>query len=107
MKQSDSVLVYSTDQGTIKPQQQESVPAADGVIRLGRETKGRKGKGVTTVWGFGVPAAELKKLAAELKKRCGTGGSVKEYVIEIQGDQRALLKDYLEQKGYKVKQVGG
>jgi protein-tyrosine phosphatase len=77
------------------------------VVRLGRETKGRRGKGVTTV--FDVPLDEdgLLELAAKLKDRCGTGGTVKDGVIEIQGDQRDRLAAVLKSMGYRVKRVGG
>ncbi|WP_220718117.1 translation initiation factor [Agarivorans litoreus] len=103
-----SQLVYSTDQGRIEPEQQaEQVPDTDGTIKLRRETKGRKGKGVTCLAGFGLPEAELKALCKEMKKHCGVGGSVKDYVIEIQGDQRDKLEVWLKQKDYKTKRIGG
>lgn len=77
------------------------------VVKVGRETAGRRGKGVTTV--FDVPLDEqgLKELAATLKQRCGTGGTVKDGRIEIQGDQRERIIAELEKLGYKVKRVGG
>ena len=76
-------------------------------LKVGRETAGRRGKGVTTV--FDVPLDEngLKELAANLKQRCGTGGTVKDGRIEIQGDQRERIVAELERLGYKVKRVGG
>jgi protein-tyrosine phosphatase len=77
------------------------------VVRLGRETKGRRGKGVTTVSDVPLDEAGLHELATTLKDRCGTGGTVKEGVIEIQGDQRERLAVVLEGMGYKVKRVGG
>lgn len=77
------------------------------VVRLGRETKGRRGKGVTTVSDVPLDEAGLHELAANLKDRCGTGGTVKDGVIEIQGDQRDRLAAVLENMGYKVKRVGG
>ena len=75
--------------------------------KVGRETAGRRGKGVTTV--FDVPLDEdaLKELAAKLKQRCGTGGTVKDGRIEIQGDQRERIMAELERLGFKVKRVGG
>lgn len=79
----------------------------DGNVRIQRETKGRKGKGVTLITGLPLAEAELKALAKELKQRCGTGGSVKNGVVEIQGDQRQLLLSALQEKGYKVKLSGG
>ena len=72
-----------------------------------RETKGRKGKGVTLVTGIPLDEAGLKQLAKSLKQKCGSGGSVKNGVIEIQGDQRALLEKELGGLGYKVKRAGG
>ncbi len=77
------------------------------VVRLGRETKGRRGKGVTTVSDVPLDEAGLLELAATLKQRCGTGGTVKDGVIEIQGDQRDRLAAVLEGMGYLVKRVGG
>ena len=78
-----------------------------GVVRVGRETKGRKGKGVTLVTGVPLAAAELAKLGKELKKKCGTGGTVKDGVIEIQGDHRDRLVAELEKRGWTVKRAGG
>jgi protein-tyrosine phosphatase len=77
------------------------------VVRLGRETKGRRGKGVTTVSDVPLDEAGLLDLATKLKERCGTGGTVKDGVIEIQGDQRERLAAVLEGMGYRVKRVGG
>jgi protein-tyrosine phosphatase len=77
------------------------------VVRLGRETKGRRGKGVTTVSDVPLDEAGLLELATKLKDRCGTGGTVKGGVIEIQGDQRDRLATVLEGMGYRVKKVGG
>jgi translation initiation factor 1 len=105
----DSRLVYSTDKGRIKPDtsSSETIPTGDGIVRLRRETKGRKGKGVTLVDGVPESADRLKALAKELKQLCGTGGSVKDGVIEIQGDHRDRIKPALEAKGYNVKLAGG
>ena len=75
--------------------------------KVGRETAGRRGKGVTTVFDIGLDEPELLDLAAKLKQRCGTGGTVKDGRIEIQGDQRERLVAVLEDMGYKVKRVGG
>jgi predicted translation initiation factor SUI1 len=77
------------------------------VVRVGRETKGRRGKGVTTVSDVPLDEAGLLDLAAKLKQRCGTGGTVKDERIEIQGDQRARLVALLEGMGYRVKRTGG
>jgi predicted translation initiation factor SUI1 len=77
------------------------------VVRVGRETKGRRGKGVTTVSDVPLDEAGMLDLAAKLKQRCGTGGTVKDGRIEIQGDQRARLVALLEGMGYRVKRAGG
>jgi translation initiation factor 1 len=104
----NSRLVYSTETGRIKPTEDTAErPAGDGVVRLKRETKGRKGKGVTLVTGLDLPDAELKKLAKELKQKCGVGGALKDGVIEIQTDDRDKLKSLLEAKGHTVKLAGG
>jgi translation initiation factor 1 len=71
------------------------------------EVKGRGGKTVTTLSGISLPDEELRKLATELKRRCGTGGTLKNGVIEIQGDHRTVLEAELGNRGYKVKRVGG
>ena len=118
----ESTLVYSTETGRICPKcsrpqskcvctkgksEPERTGRGDGIIRIKRETKGRKGKTVTTISGFPQADAGLKKIASELKNRCGTGGSVKESVIVIQGDHRDTVKDELAKQGYKVKLAGG
>ncbi|MBY0526382.1 MAG: hypothetical protein K2R98_23515 [Gemmataceae bacterium] len=77
------------------------------LARVGRETKGRRGKGVTTVFDLTLDDAGIRDLAAKLKQRCGTGGTVKDGRIEIQGDQRDRLVAELESMGFKVKRVGG
>lgn len=79
----------------------------DGIVRIQRETKGRKGKGVTLITGLPLDPEALKTLAKELKQRCGTGGTVKDSVVEIQGDHRDLLLELLLQRGYKAKKAGG
>ena len=111
-------LVYSTDKGQICPtceypvkqcrcsQATTSFPA-DGIVRISRQTKGRKGSGVSILSGLPLDENELKKLAKQLKKRCGTGGTVKNGIIEIQGDHRDTLLKYLIQSGYKAKLAGG
>ena len=82
-------------------------PRGDGIVRVRRETQGRGGKTVTTVSGVGLAEDALRELAGELKRRCGTGGSVKDYVIEIQGDHRDAVVAELERRGYTVKRAGG
>lgn len=113
-----SRLVYSTDQGRTcpdcqRPQQQccckqnTALPEGDGIVRISRQTKGRKGKGVTLIERVLLPADELKTLAKQLKKSCGSGGTVKDGVIEIQGDYREQLLATLLKLGYKAKLAGG
>jgi protein-tyrosine phosphatase len=76
-------------------------------VKVGRETAGRRGKGVTTVFDVPLDESGLRELAGTLKQRCGTGGTVKDGRIEIQGDQRERIAAELEKLGYKVKRVGG
>ncbi|MBW9440731.1 stress response translation initiation inhibitor YciH [Enterobacter roggenkampii] len=108
MTDSNSRLVYSTESGRIdEPKAKVERPKGDGIVRIQRQTSGRKGKGVCLISGIDLDDAELTKLAAELKKKCGCGGAVKDGVIEIQGDKRDLIKSLLETKGMKVKLAGG
>lgn len=101
-------LVYSTEFGRIKENKTvTSIPKGDGVVRIQRQTKGRKGKGVCIITGLELDTVALKLLTAELKKVCGCGGAVKDHTIEIQGDNREKLQVYLEKKGFKVKLAGG
>jgi len=111
-----SRLVYSTDKGRLcpdcqQPQCQCSASAGeigDGNVRIRLETKGRKGKGVTTVTGIPLDAAELKKLLKELKQKTSTGGAVKDNTLELQGDQRDKLILLLANRGWaSVKKAGG
>jgi len=111
-------LVYSTDKaGTcavcgkvLKACLCAAAPhakSADGVVRLFRETKGRKGKGVTLVKGLPLSSDELTALAKQLKSACGVGGAVKSGVIELQTAEREKIKALLERAGFKVKIAGG
>lgn len=110
-------LVFSTESGRMCPDCRQPVNACrckepapasgDGVARVRRETKGRGGKTVTTVSGLGLPAEELKALAKRMKARCGCGGSLKDGVIEIQGDQVELLCQWLAAEGFTAKRAGG
>jgi len=115
-KNADGGLVFSTEQGRMCPECREPVadcrcgeataPGGDGVVRVSRETKGRKGKGVTLITGIPLAGSELKAYAKLLKARCGTGGTVKDGVVEIQGDQRDVLVPLLKEKGWTVKRAG-
>ncbi len=111
-------LVYSSEQGRLCPgcgrpvpdcgcRRSEGPPSGDGIVRVRRESKGRGGKTVTVVTGLPLGAEALKALAGELKRRCGTGGTVKEWTIEIQGDHLDLLVAELQRRGYAVKRAGG
>lgn len=87
--------------------QKESSPKGDGIVRLMRETKGRKGKGVSLITGVPLEHDGLRNLAKQLKQKCGSGGTIKNGVIEIQGDHRDMLMEELKKLGYKVKKSGG
>jgi len=119
----NSRWVYSTESGRICPECER--PAAecackkkkgkerrqayptDGVVRIRREVSGRRGKTVTSVWGVPLDDKELKQFAKTLKRCCGTGGSVKDGVIVIQGDHRKTLQAEIKNQGYTVKLAGG
>lgn len=119
MQQKYATTVYSTEQGSLCPrcgkpvsgcicaQKNRLVSSGDGIVRISRETKGRKGKGVTLITGIPLPDEELKALAKQLKKKCGTGGTIKQGVLEIQGDHRDLLMGELAARGFTVKRCGG
>ena len=101
-------IVYSTDVGRITPAREKPrAPRGDGVVRVRRETGGRGGKTVTAIYGVPLPEAKLEALAGELKRLCGTGGTLKMGTIEIQGDHRDRIVAALERRGYIVKLAGG
>lgn len=114
-----SNLVYSTHGGKMCPSCNQPIASCrckkkkqggskgDGVVRVSRETKGRKGKGVTIITGIPGSHDALKDLAKELKQMCGSGGTVKDGVIEIQGEHRDRLVEILGKKGFTVKRAGG
>lgn len=119
-KLSTGGLVYSTDAGRMCPvcrqpvaqchckQAAAGVPAGDGVVRVSRETKGRGGKAVTLVKGLAVGADELTVLGKQLKAACGSGGTVKDGVIELQGDHVERVVAALKAQGHpNVKRAGG
>ncbi len=104
----DLDIVFSTDKGRVKPEKKKPEdPKGNGIVRVGRETKGRKGSGMTVITGVPLHPEGLKDLAKKLKQKCGTGGTVKGRVIEIQGDHRDLLVSELTAMGYTVKKSGG
>ena len=101
-------LVYSSHGGRQNPTPEPPRrPRGDGIVRVKRESKGRGGKTVSTIHGIPLDSDTLKELGKELKRLCGTGGSVKDGVIEIQGDHRDTLVPALEARGYTVKRAGG
>ena len=110
--------VYSSEGGRLCPDCGEpadgcrcaatpAVSRGSGRVRVGRETKGRRGKAVTVVSGLPLGAADLADLAKALKARCGAGGTVRDGVIEIQGDHRDTLVAELQARGYDAKRSGG
>ncbi len=104
----DLDIVFSTNEGRIRPEKKApATPKGDGIVRVGRETKGRKGKGMTVITGVPLHPEGLKELAKTLKQKCGTGGTLKSGKIEIQGDHRDLLVAELQALGYTVKRSGG
>ena len=108
-RRDDDRLVYSSARGRVEPGTPTPPrrPRGDGVVRVRREVKGRRGKTVTTISGIPLPDDALRDLAAELKRACGTGGSTKDGVFEIQGDHRDKLTAALQSRGYTVKLAGG
>ena len=112
-------LVYSTEGGRMCPACRQpvaacicgtkvvSVPARDGIVRVSRETKGRGGKAVTLVRGLALDAAALAALGKRLRSACGAGGTVKDGVLEVQGDHAERVVDLLQQEGWIVKRAGG
>ena len=92
---------------TCRCKNEATVPSKSTVVRVGRETKGRRGKGVTIISGLPLDGNGLTELASKLKSRLGTGGTVKDGRIEIQGDHRDRIIQELEGLGYRVKRAGG
>lgn len=108
MNDNNSHLVYSTSDGRITEEtKKETITPSDGFAKVRRETKGRKGKGVVTISGLGLDATALKALAKKIKKTCGSGGTVVDETIEVQGDKREQIQQILEKNGFKVKFIGG
>lgn len=112
-------LAYSSSGGAMCPKcnrlvtacrckkPKEKTAPSDGIVRVLRETKGRKGKGVTIITGVPLTGDELKKLAKTLKARCGSGGTIKDGAIEIQGEHRDTVIPLLEARGWTAKRAGG
>jgi translation initiation factor 1 len=114
---SNSSLVYSTEGGRMCPGCRQpaaqcackarATPAGDGVVRVSRQTKGRGGKSVTLVKGLALDAAALALLGKQLRTACGSGGTVKDGVIEVQGDHCDLVMEVLAKQGHQPKRAGG
>ena len=104
---SNTRLVYSTDDGDRRrePAEQPAPPPGDRVVRVARETGGRRGKIVTVV--RGLAAGDLSAAASDLKRHCGSGGTVKDGAIELQGDHSEKIAARLRSQGYEVKITGG
>lgn len=110
-------LVYSTDAGRMCPNcrqpisscvcKKSALPKGDGVVRVSRETKGRGGKSVTLVKGLALDAPSLAAIGKQLRAACGSGGTVKEGVIEIQGDHCETVLQALHKQGFGAKRAGG
>jgi translation initiation factor 1 len=117
MRKTGGGLVYSTEGGRMCPScrrpvaqcacRQAAAPPSDGIVRVLRETKGRGGKAVTVVRGVPVDAAGLLKLGQDLKAACGSGGTVKDGTIEVQGDHVEKVMALLQQRNFTVKRAGG
>ncbi|MBF0277866.1 MAG: translation initiation factor Sui1 [SAR324 cluster bacterium] len=114
----DFQTVYSSEHGRMCPlcgnaksqckcRSKKVSPKGDGIVRVGRESKGRKGKGVTLITGLPLDDDGLRKLAKLFKQKCGTGGTLKNGVIEIQGEHREFLIEELKTQGFNVKRSGG
>ena len=109
---SDSRTVWSSDDGDLRKKENnsgivKSVPAQQQTVYLHRQSGGRGGKVVTIVKNLVLSESDMKSLAKKLKNECGTGGTVKDGIIEIQGEHRQKIADVLQKLGYKVKIAGG
>jgi translation initiation factor 1 len=108
MPKRDARVVYSTTDGDLRrARPSKPGPRGDGKVKVRREIGGRRGKTVTTVAGVPLDDAGLRDLSGRLKKRCGVGGSVKDGVIELQGDHRDVVVEVLRGEGYTVVLAGG
>lgn len=114
MPPSNSRTVWSSEQGDTRNNKEhkptaigKSLPPEQQTVYLHRESKGRAGKGVILLKGLALTEADLTSLAKTIKQACGSGGTVKDGVIEIQGDQREKIAEILRKLGYKVKLAGG
>ena len=118
-KQGAGGLVYSTEGGRMCPVCRKPLAACecgrksaaptsgDGVVRVSRETKGRGGKAVTVIRGLALDAEALAALGKRLRTACGAGGTLKDGVLEVQGDHCERVIAWLTQEGWRVKRAGG
>jgi translation initiation factor 1 len=116
-RSSNGGLVYSTDGGRMCPEcrqplseclcKAKAVITGDGVVRVSRQTKGRGGKSVTLIKGLALDPVALALLGKQLRTACGSGGTVKDGVIEIQGDHCELVVEALRKQGHDAKRAGG
>jgi translation initiation factor 1 len=108
-----SRTVWSSEDGDLRKKSDKpsapakSLPPQQQTVYLHRDSKGRGGKGVTVLKGLVLTEADMTALAKTIKQACGTGGTVKDGVIEIQGEQREKIAEVLKKLGYKVKLAGG
>lgn len=112
MTKNDNRTVWSSEHGDLRKQKQNpvsarSLPSGQQTAYLHRESRGRGGKAVTVVKNLVLSEDDLKALAKKLKQECGTGGTVKDSIIEIQGEQRQRIAEVLRKLGYQVKIAGG
>lgn len=112
MTRDETPTVWSSDQGDLRKKPAASAPAKslpprEQIIYLHRDSKGRGGKSVSLIKGLVLTEADMTVLAKQLKQACGSGGTVKDGVIEIQGDHREKIAEVLKKLGYKVKLAGG
>jgi translation initiation factor 1 len=112
MTKDDNRIVWSSDQGDLRKKEDShrsanSRPPGQQTVYLHRDSKGRRGSSVTLLKNLSLSPTDLKELAKRLKQACGSGGTVKEGVIEIQGEHREKIAEELQKMGYKVKIAGG
>ena len=112
MTKNETRIVWSSDDGDLRKQDLQhrnvqSLPPHEQTVYLHRDSKGRGGKAVTLVKKLVLSEEDMKELAKKLKQVCGSGGTIKDDVIEIQGEHREKIAETLRKMGYKVKIAGG
>lgn len=117
-RKDENRTVYSTETGRVCPycgkpvaqcscKSKKAAPAASGPVRVRVESKGRRGKTVTTISGLGFSEDDLRELTVTLKRLCGAGGAVKDGIVEVQGDHAATVLAELKKRGISAKRAGG